>query len=319
MNDKIVDRCTDPENCRRCSQDADTPHAGIARVRPGSDNHHAPKPEAQAAGEPVAWRFRHPVDGDVGSWKSVQDEPVGGTYMQSFIDEGCIIEYAYPRPTLSTPASHDAQQPVPDSSVNAALDAVVAEGENVRFYVEASMQDYDPQTRRLLAEEVVRTAIEAAQQPAVVGEWRATVDRIVPAMDEVPEKDDERCCEWAVWNDRERIRRELIALTPAVTPTYGPKPAVVGDAIRHLTKWLDAVECECEGGHRCGRDEVQRTRDQLAALTPAATPGERTFSDDLRDYGCAFSRDGKRIDPADVFISPDGSVHSAQKEGNGNG
>lgn len=50
---------------------------------------------------------------------------------------------------------------------------------------------------------------------------------------------------------------------------------VIGDAIRHLSKWLDANDCECESGHQCGRTEVERTRDQLRALAqqPAAVDG----------------------------------------------
>lgn len=42
--------------------------------------------------------------------------------------------------------------------------------------------------------------------------------------------------------------------------------AVIEDAIKHLTAWLDMGACDCEVGCRCGRTEVQRTRDALAAL-----------------------------------------------------
>ena len=41
----------------------------------------------------------------------------------------------------------------------------------------------------------------------------------------------------------------------------------IDEAIRHMTNWLDLNDCECESGHQCGRIEVQRTRDQLRALT----------------------------------------------------
>ena len=32
------DRCTDPDNCRRCSEDKDTPHAGIPHAQPERAN-----------------------------------------------------------------------------------------------------------------------------------------------------------------------------------------------------------------------------------------------------------------------------------------
>lgn len=38
---------------------------------------------------------------------------------------------------------------------------------------------------------------------------------------------------------------------------------------------------------------------------------ERTFWDDLRDYGRAFAIQGRRIDPADVVMREDGSLSVA--------
>lgn len=55
-------------------------------------------------------------------------------------------------------------------------------------------------------------------------------------------------------------------------PSAGVGVGVIGDAIRHLSKWLDLNDCECEAGHQCGRPEVQRTRDQLRALQHPAAP-----------------------------------------------
>ena len=48
----------------------------------------------------------------------------------------------------------------------------------------------------------------------------------------------------------------------------------VASAIQHLSNWLDTNECECESGHRCGRDDVQRTVDDLRRITPPAPAGE---------------------------------------------
>lgn len=53
---------------------------------------------ALAGAGAVAWRFRHPVDGDVGTWHDVNDEPVNGPHMQKFQAEGCDIEYAFTHP-----------------------------------------------------------------------------------------------------------------------------------------------------------------------------------------------------------------------------
>lgn len=64
-------------------------------------------------------------------------------------------------------------------AVTAALNARVAEGEDVRFYVESSMQSDEELVRELVAEEVMRSAILAADailNPPVEGEW-------VPDMD----------------------------------------------------------------------------------------------------------------------------------------
>ena len=52
----------------------------------------------------------------------------------------------------------------------------------------------------------------------------------------------------------------------AAAPAAQASAGVIGDAIRHLSKWLDQNDCECESGHQCGRAEVEQTRNQLLAL-----------------------------------------------------
>lgn len=59
------------------------------------------------------------------------------------------------------------------AAVTAALNARVAEGEDVRYYVESSLQSDEELVRELVAEEVVRSAILAADailHPPVEGE-----------------------------------------------------------------------------------------------------------------------------------------------------
>ena len=61
------------------------------------------------------------------------------------------------------------------------------------------------------------------------------------------------------------IALALVEAALASAPPSAPV-GVIGDAIQHLSNWLDLNECECESGHQCGRTEVERTRDQLRAL-----------------------------------------------------
>lgn len=53
----------------------------------------------------------------------------------------------------------------------------------------------------------------ASPQPStqVQEGWVQIIDRIVPALDPVSETE---CCEWSLWQDRERIRRELLSGAP---------------------------------------------------------------------------------------------------------
>lgn len=98
-----------------------------------------------------------------------------------------------------------------------------------------------------------RSAIAAAlrEQPEARGvvECPDCGDEVDPNPDENGET---RCAD--CWDIRRR---------PA--PPSAPV-GVIGDAIQHLSKWLDLNECECEASHQCGRAEVERTRDQLRTL-----------------------------------------------------
>lgn len=58
---------------------------------------------------------------------------------------------------------------ISDAAVEAALNALVAEGEDVRYYVESSLQSDEELVRELVAEEVIRAAILAAL-PLILGE-----------------------------------------------------------------------------------------------------------------------------------------------------
>lgn len=39
--------------------------------------------------------------------------------------------------------------------------------------------------------------------------------------------------------------------------------SVIKDAAKHLTAWLEMKECECEGIHICGYEQVRSCRDAL--------------------------------------------------------
>ena len=54
--------------------------------------------------------------------------------------------------------------------------------------------------------------------------WRAFVDRVVPPIDpDNPEPLDpeDHCCEYVLWVDRERIRRELLDVAPTPEDSHG--------------------------------------------------------------------------------------------------
>lgn len=113
------------------------------------------------------------------------------------------------------------------------------------------------------------------------------------------------------------IHTATVPFMPAQIPTTTAPPSapvgVIGDAIRHLSKWLDLNDCECESGHQCGRIEVERTRDQLRALAqqPAADDGAREA---MAAIGHLIATQDNRITASPIFIVQQKRLYAADPE-----
>ncbi|BCP56230.1 hypothetical protein K32_48470 [Kaistia sp. 32K] len=102
----------------------------------------------------------------------------------------------------------------------------------------------------------------------------AQCQRIVAARDAAIE-------EWsgtAVQNGMEVDRLRALMAAGALVPRE-----LLDDAEKHLTDWLDLHDCECEGGHICGRGHVRATRDRIHALLAAPAVAGHQHASAARD------------------------------------